>query len=312
MTSEVRQQDTRGAGMASGPTTGSATNSEAGMLAAGICIAAVALWIGATWAGTRVSSWLTPQPEPAWHPRLAQRPAGPVIEHSIALQGRDVFERACAQCHASSGQGKQGLGKDLVRSDFLANGSDADMVAFVLKGRPIEDPLNTTKVLMPPKGGIDSLTESDLSAVVAYMRGMQDPRRLPALPAWAPAPIVVTEKDKADAMAAAGGDAELAEYIASGSKLFAATCIACHGPGGTGVKGNGKALVNNEFVQSLNDDQLLAFIQRGRDPSDPKNSTGIGMPAKGGNPALSEDDLLDIISYLRSLQPRPARAATGS
>ena len=111
-------------------------------------------------------------------------------------------------------------------------------------------------------------------------------------------------------MAAAGGDEELAEYIASGMKLYASSCIACHGAGGVGMKGNGKALVNNEFIRGLNDDDLLAFIKRGRDPSDPKNTTGVGMPAKGGNPALSEDDLLDIICYLRTLQNDKPVAAT--
>jgi disulfide bond formation protein DsbB len=80
------------------------------------------------------------------------------------------------------------------------------------------------------------------------------------------------------------------------------TCVACHGAGAVGVAGLGKPLVNNAFVQSQDDDALLAFIQKGRDPSDPMNTTGVGMPAKGGNPALSEDDILDIIAYLRTLQ----------
>jgi disulfide bond formation protein DsbB len=106
---------------------------------------------------------------------------------------------------------------------------------------------------------------------------------------------------RAVALAAAGGDPELAEYIASGARLYTASCIACHGAGGTGVKGNGKPLANSSFVRGLDDEGLLKFIQRGRDPSDPANTTGVGMPAKGGNPALSEDDMLDIISYLRSL-----------
>jgi cytochrome c5 len=30
------------------------------------------------------------------------------------------------------------------------------------------------------------------------------------------------------------------------------------------------------------------------------------MPAKGGNPALSDDDILDVIAYLRSLQSSAA------
>jgi disulfide bond formation protein DsbB len=97
-------------------------------------------------------------------------------------------------------------------------------------------------------------------------------------------------------------EAEWAEYVANGTRLYGTTCVACHGPGATGMPGLGKALVNNAFVQSLDDEALLAFIQKGRDPSDPLNTTGIGMPAKGGNPALSEDDILDIIAYLRTLQ----------
>jgi len=131
---------------------------------------------------------------------------------------------------------------------------------------------------------------------------------LPAFAAAAPAPVTQAEKDAA--LAAAGGDAELAEFIASGTKLYAGTCIACHGPQGTGVKGNGKALARNTFVGSLDDDALLAFIKKGRDPGDPKNTTGIGMPAKGGNPALSDDDLLDIIAYIRTLQERTGTAAS--
>jgi disulfide bond formation protein DsbB len=97
-------------------------------------------------------------------------------------------------------------------------------------------------------------------------------------------------------------DEEWAEYVASGTKLYGTTCVACHGVGAVGVPGLGKALADNAFVQGQDDDALLEFIQKGRDPSDPLNTTGIGMPAKGGNPALSEDDILDIIAYMRTLQ----------
>lgn len=64
-------------------------------------------------------------------------------------------------------------------------------------------------------------------------------------------------------LAVAGGDAELAGYIASGNKLFHTTCIACHGKGGAGIPGSGKPLVANQFVQSLDDDGLLAFVKKG-------------------------------------------------
>ncbi|MCP4087133.1 MAG: cytochrome c, partial [Actinomycetia bacterium] len=29
--------------------------------------------------------------------------------------------------------------------------------------------------------------------------------------------------------------------------------------------------------------------------------TGVDMPVKGGNPALSDEDLIDIVAYLKSI-----------
>jgi disulfide bond formation protein DsbB len=111
-----------------------------------------------------------------------------------------------------------------------------------------------------------------------------------------------TADEKAIALAAAGGDAELAGYIVHGTKLFGATCAACHGKDARGLPKLGKDLVSSEFCRKLDDDGLLAFVKRGRDTSDPLNTSQTAMPPKGGNPALSDDDLLDVIAYVRSLQ----------
>lgn len=228
--------------------------------------------------------------------RLVSAPAGEVVQVDSAAHGRDLFIGVCAACHKPDGTGIEGLGKNLVQSDFVARLDDDKLHEFLQVGRLNAQPP------MPAKGGREDLTGEDLAALVTYLRGLQDPRRMPALPD----PVVVaaapSEADKVAALEAAGGDAELAEYIAHGSVLFAASCSACHGKDARGIKGNGKDLVASTFCRGLDDDALLAFIQKGRDPSDPANTTGVGMPAKGGNPALSEDDLLDIIDYIRSLQ----------
>lgn len=238
--------------------------------------------------------------------RLVDAPALAAIPADEAMHGREVFMTACVTCHAANGVGIEGLGKNLVQSDFVAAQTDEQLEAFLLVGRP-----NARPLAMPAKGGRDDLTAEDLRRVAAYVRGLQDPRRMPALPEYVAAPIAPPTADEtAAALAAAGGDAELAEYIASGTKLFASTCIACHGAGGVGIKGNGKALAHNDFIASLDDDALLAFVKRGRDPGDPKNTTGVAMPPKGGNPALSDDDILDVIAYLRTLQAgKPAAGA---
>lgn len=88
--------------------------------------------------------------------------------------------------------------------------------------------------------------------------------------------------------------------VAHGQELFA-LCAACHGPDARGIPNLGKDLVDSEFVAGLSDEELLTFIKTGRPLWDPLNTTGIDMPPKGGNPALTDNDILAIIAYIRSL-----------
>ncbi|MDX1467936.1 MAG: c-type cytochrome [Acidimicrobiia bacterium] len=86
-----------------------------------------------------------------------------------------------------------------------------------------------------------------------------------------------------------------------GQELFTQTCAACHGPNAEGVDGLGPALVDNSFVAGLSDEDLIGFLISGRAIDDPDNTTGIAMPARGGNPTLSDDDLADIAAFLRDI-----------
>jgi disulfide bond formation protein DsbB len=91
--------------------------------------------------------------------------------------------------------------------------------------------------------------------------------------------------------------------IADGQATFSSLCIACHGPDARGLPNLGKDLVASAFVHSLTDQELLDFIKTGRPIWDPLNTTGVDMPPRGGNPALTDEQLLNIIAYLRSLPP---------
>ena len=112
--------------------------------------------------------------------------------------------------------------------------------------------------------------------------------------------------DQGSAGGAAQAKAKEAEAptgdTAAGQEKFASTCSACHGPAGEGVPGLGKDMTASQFIAGKSDQELVAFIKVGRDPSDPLNTTGVAMPPKGGNPALAENDLFDIVSYIRTLQ----------
>ena len=105
---------------------------------------------------------------------------------------------------------------------------------------------------------------------------------------------MVQTNDKAGS-GQASGDAT------AGQELFTATCSACHGPEGEGVPNLGKDMTASEFIAGKSDDELIAFIKVGRDPSDPLNSTGVAMPPKGGNPALNDEDLQDIVAFIRTI-----------
>lgn len=89
----------------------------------------------------------------------------------------------------------------------------------------------------------------------------------------------------------------------AGELLFREACAACHGQNAEGVTNLGNQLSDNEFIRSLNDAELLAFLREGRDLNHPDNSTGLVMPPSGGRPDLTEDELFAIIGYLRTQQP---------
>jgi mono/diheme cytochrome c family protein len=110
-------------------------------------------------------------------------------------------------------------------------------------------------------------------------------------------------------LAACGGDngagqppAAAAGDPVQGERLYQQSCAACHAMDGTGVPGLGKDLTTSAFTQSLSDQELVAFTKEGRPSGHPDNTTGIDMPPKGGNPALTDAQILDIVAYMRTIE----------
>lgn len=89
-----------------------------------------------------------------------------------AANGEKVFAGTCSACHGADAMGIDGLGKQLVESEFVASQSDAELFTLITTGRPSSDPLNTTGVDMPPKGGNPSLNDAALADVIAYLRSL--------------------------------------------------------------------------------------------------------------------------------------------
>lgn len=91
---------------------------------------------------------------------------------------------------------------------------------------------------------------------------------------------------------------------AAGETVYQTSCIACHGPDAKGVENLGKSLhpSDSDFISTRTDDELVEYIKVGRRVDDPLNTTGIDMPPKGGNPAMTEEDMYNVVAYMRTLE----------
>ena len=97
-----------------------------------------------------------------------------------------------------------------------------------------------------------------------------------------------------------GGGAPADTAAARGEALYQRTCSTCHGADGKGMPRLGKDLHDNAFTKGLSDPEMLQFLEQGRPAWHEDNTQGVDMPPKGGNPTLTDDDLLAIIAFQRT------------
>ncbi len=99
-----------------------------------------------------------------------------------------------------------------------------------------------------------------------------------------------------------GGDTASADAgAAEGKKHFDKVCATCHGKDANGLPKLGKGLRNNEFTKSQSDAELVEFMKLGRPATHPLNTTGVDMPPKGGDPTITDEDLKNVVAFLRTL-----------
>lgn len=88
--------------------------------------------------------------------------------------------------------------------------------------------------------------------------------------------------------------------VAEGARLYTEACAACHGANGEGIPGLGSALAASPLLRESSERELLVKIRSGLAVNDPHNQSGIAMPASGGRPELTDEEILLIVRYLRS------------
>jgi len=79
-----------------------------------------------------------------------------------------------------------------------------------------------------------------------------------------------------------------------GENLYLQNCMVCHADDGTGAMPGVPDLEENRAWSTMNKIKLLTRLKQGIQKSD----ESMGMPAKGGNPNLTNKDLNEIINYM--------------
>lgn len=88
-------------------------------------------------------------------------------------EGQILYSVACVACHGPDAAGIPGLGSSLRDSEFVRSRSDADLLAFIIQGRPIDHPDNTSGVAMPPRAGMPNLQDNQIASIIAYIRTLK-------------------------------------------------------------------------------------------------------------------------------------------
>jgi cytochrome c oxidase cbb3-type subunit 3 len=196
---------------------------------------------------------------------------------NAAPDGGALFHKHCAVCHGDDGEG--GVGVPLSLPSFIDTVSDEYLKHTIRLGRPGR--------IMP---AFPKLSDAQINAIVEHMRG------------WSDAPAVThnTEPVKGNAK--------------HGEELFVNYCEQCHGVKGKGGTGTGvtfsrkrdlpiiaPALNNSGFLAAATDSMIRDTLIYGREGTPMTSSLVTG---------LSEEDINDLVSYIRSFESQQADVDT--
>ncbi|MCA9192573.1 MAG: cytochrome c [Planctomycetales bacterium] len=117
---------------------------------------------------------------------------------------------------------------------------------------------------------------------------------------------------KVQALPASAAISTVAGDPALGLAVFGKACITCHGPTGGGLPNLAPSLVGSEFVESSDNSAVAKVIRQGRGIEDSNNKTKKVMPARGGNPFLTEADISHLVAFIRKIQSQPVSSGAAS
>lgn len=263
-----------------------------------------------------------PVVEPSVEPTVAAVVEPTVEQPAVVAQRQDparvtagdsIYHTVCAACHGFNAQGIPGLGKTLIGSAFVNGLTDEQLAQFIITGRDVTDPMNTTGVPMPGKGGNPMLSENDILNVVAYIRSLNVPKLIeaaapsatPIPPTPVPAQPTVVAAAPTSAPEAAPAEPEVVTFapplseavLAPGRAPYERACASCHGSDGQGVNMLAQSLNASTLLQARDGMGLYVFLTSQQPPA----FGVVPHPARGGYPDVTDAQILEIIAYLYTL-----------
>ncbi|PSJ80461.1 c-type cytochrome [Neisseria iguanae] len=249
-------------------------------LVSGIVILLATIFFFIKLAGSGSFSDVDQTTESATQTRI--RPTGQIaLGDGIAVgerQGEAIFNKTCIQCHAA----------DSIVPNAPKLENNGDWAPRIAQGFDIlfNHALNGFNA-MPAKGGAADLTDQELKRVIVFMANKSggsfpNPDETGAAPAEAAAPASEAPATEAATPATAGPD---------GKAVYDGLCMACHASGVAGAPKVGNAADWKERIAQGKDTLYKHSIE---------GFTGKKgmMPAKGGNPSLTDDEIKAAVDYM--------------
>jgi mono/diheme cytochrome c family protein len=197
------------------------------------------------------------------------------------------------------------------------NGGRLDLIwSFLLTGGLIWGAVNVYWAIQAAKQGRERTFHSHWLIAIACGLAVVGIEGVMAARTLTLAPIIMDFSEDNGAALASKTDTATAQVIAGdpdlGQQVFGKACVTCHGPTGGGMPNLAPSLVGSEFVRNSDDGAITKVIRLGRGVEDPNNKSKKVMPARGGNPFLSDNDIAHLVAFVRKIQSQPLSGSESS
>ncbi|MDO4997551.1 MAG: c-type cytochrome [Neisseria sp.] len=202
-------------------------------------------------------------------------------------QGEQIFNKVCIQCHAADG--------NVPNAPRITN--NGEWAARIAQGFDtlFQHALNGFNA-MPAKGGQADLTDDELKRVIVYMTnksGANFPEPTAVAGNAAASDAAASGAASGTAAPAAADNAAVAAPAATadGKAVYDSLCMACHAAGVAGAPKTGDSAGWKDRLAQGKDTLVKNAI------TGFTGKTGV-MPAKGGNPGLSDAEVEAAVIYM--------------